>query len=105
MRHADAAEGPPAVIRSIEAGIQHVDFVRIFWIGINTRVVPRALPEISLLVGPGPGAAAVVRSEYAAVVRFDDGPQPIGIRRRDRYPDNYDHSARQAGIASYLSPR
>src|SRR5437870_5457701 len=105
MRHPNAAKGPTAVIRSIEAGIQHIDFVGIFRISINTRVIPRALAQISLLVGLGPGAAAVIRSEHAAVVSLDNGPQPIGVRGRDGYPDNSDRPARQSWATSYLSPR
>src|SRR2546428_2370425 len=89
----------------IEAGIQHIHFVGVFWISINSRVVPRALAQISLFVGLGPRAAAIVRSEYAAVFSFDDRPQPIGVRGRDRYPNNADRAARQSRITSYLSPR
>src|SRR5207237_1373666 len=91
--------------RSIEAGVQNVNRVSAFRISVNPRVVPRPLSQIALLVRFRPGLTAVVRSEYAAVFGFDDGPQPIGVRRRDRDPDNSDRPARQSWATSYLSPR
>src|SRR5215831_4296546 len=104
MRHADTGKGPAAIIRSIEAGVEHVTFFSIFWIGVDARVVPGPLPQIPLLIRLGPGAAAVVRAKDAAVLSLDNGPQAIRIRRRDGNTYYADRAPRQTGIASDLSP-
>src|SRR5262249_27345633 len=56
-------------------------------IRIDVRVVPGALAEIAFLVGAAPRAPAVVRAEHAAVVGFDDRPDAIRIRGRNRDAD------------------
>src|SRR5215472_2683979 len=99
VRHANAGKGTPAITRSIETGIQHVNLVGIFGIGIDARVIPCALPEISLLVGFGPAPATVVGAKHAAVFGFNDGPQTFGIRGRDSNADDANRPARQTWIA------
>ena len=60
MRYTDTREGATPVVRSIKSSVQHVNFVGVLRICVDARVIPRALPQIALLVGFCPGASAVV---------------------------------------------
>ena len=102
--HADAGECAPTIVRSIESSVEHVNRLGIFRIGVDARVVPRALAQIALLVRLGPRPAAVVRTEYAAVFRFDNRPQTIRVRGRYRDPDNSDRPFWQALVARDFRP-
>ena len=104
VRHADASECPPAIVRSIEAGVEHVNRVGVLWIGIDARVIPCPLAEISLLICLRPVLAAVVRSKHTAVFGFDNRPDAIRISRRNRDAHDSDRSARQARTARDFSP-
>src|SRR2546425_12635056 len=104
MRHAYAGERAPAIVRSIETGIQNVDRVGVFWVGVNSRVIPRTLPQVALLICLRPSLAAVIRSKHAAVFRFDNRPDAIRIRRRNSDAHDSDRSARQTRTACDFSP-
>src|SRR5436190_14086211 len=99
MRHADAGEGSATVIRSIETGVEYVNLVGIFRIGIDARVVPGALTQVALLVGLCPRLAAIVRTKHAAIFGFDNRPQSIRICRRHSDAHDSDRSARQTRVA------
>src|SRR5437868_3269008 len=104
MRNAYAGISPAAVHGFIEAGVENVDRVDVDGIGIDASVVPCALPEITLFVDSGPGLSSVVGSEYAALIRFYDGPYALGINRRHGNADIADRSLRQSLVASQFRP-
>ena len=74
-------EGFATVGGGVVSHVHDVDFVDIFCIGVDARVVPRTLTQAAVAVGFGPGLAAVVRTEHTAFVVFNDGPKAIRIDR------------------------
>ena len=53
-------EGCTAIAGGEEADVEHIDAVFILTIGIDTGVVPGPLPQVSVVIGFGPGLAAVI---------------------------------------------
>src|SRR5205085_840698 len=98
---ADAPAARDAARDAHSAGVQHVDGLGVFGIGVNVRVVPGALAQIALVVGAPPRLAAVLGAEDAARVRFDDRPHAIVIRR-DGHADLADRAFRKAVIVREL---
>ena len=80
MRHADTRKCAATIVRSIETGVEDIDFVGVLRICIDARVVPGALPQIALLVRLRPVLTAVIRSKHATVFCFDNRPQTIRVR-------------------------
>src|SRR5262249_61832098 len=79
VRHADGGEGPPAVLRTVEAGVEDVDGVGVPGVGEDVRVVPGPLAQPPLAVGPLPGRAAVIAAIDTAVVGLDQRPHAAGV--------------------------
>src|SRR5256885_17113025 len=104
MRYADASECPATIVRSIETGVEYVNLVGIFRIGIDARVVPGALTQVALLVGLCPGLAAIVRTKDAAIFGFDNRPQSIRIRGRHSDAHNSNRPTRQTRVARDFRP-
>ena len=77
----DRFEGLAAVLRAMEAHVQHVHGVLVGRVGVDPGVVPGALPQFALLVDALPGFAAVAGAEHAALFGFDDGVQVVRVRR------------------------
>ena len=53
-------EGCAAIAGGEEAHVEHIDAIFILTIGIDAGVVPGALPQVSVVIGFGPGLAAVI---------------------------------------------
>src|ERR1051325_5081723 len=104
MRHGDGCEGLAAVVRSVEARVEHVNGLGVRRVGVDARVVPGALAQLSFLVDFRPGLARVVRAKDAALFRLDDGPHSIRVGGRDRDADLPDRPFGQAFIARQLRP-
>src|SRR5439155_14576123 len=103
MGRAQRRERAAAVHRAIHPGVQHVDRLGILGIGVDVGVVPGALPEIALVVGPPPRLAAVVGAEHAARVRIHDSPDPIMVRGHS-YTDLADRALGHPFVAGELFP-
>ena len=61
----------PGAVRSVQARVQHVNAIPVFWIRENASVVKRSLSKLSLLVGAHPCIAAIVGAKHTARVGFD----------------------------------
>src|SRR6266581_542481 len=94
-----------SVIGAIEAGVEHVDGVGFLRGGKDVRVIPRTLAEVTLLVDLGPGLAAVIGSEDAALLGLDDGPDAVGINGRHCDPDAANDAFRETGVSRDFVPR
>ncbi len=104
MWRAQLRERPAAVYRAVHPGVQDIDGLGAFGIGMDMRVIPRALAEIALVVGAAPRVAAVFGSEDAAGVGFDDRPYAVMIGGHCD-ADLADHAFREAVVAGDLLPR
>src|SRR5437870_3110338 len=104
VRHRDGGEGLAPIVRFVETGVEHINGVSIFGIGIDARVVPGALSQIALLVSLRPRLATIIRAKHAAVFCFDNCPYSIGIRRRNSDADDANRALRQTLVASYFGP-
>src|SRR5262249_44121884 len=102
---ADGLEGLTAIARAPELHVGHVDLFLVLRAGEDAREVPRTRAEVGVAVAPGPGLAAVVAAENAAVLGLDQGPDALRINRRDGHADDADRPLRQALVARDLLPR
>src|SRR5262249_53575411 len=100
----DLLERFAAVAGAPQPDVDDVDLVPVLRPGVDARVVPGALAEVAVLAGLGPGLAAVVGAEHAAVLGLDDGPDPLRIDRRDGHADDADRALRQRLVAGDLGP-
>ena len=85
-------------------GVEDVHRVARLRVGVDARVVERALPQPAILVHARPGRAGVVRQEHAAVGGFDDGVDPIGVGARHRHAHLAPQRCREAGVLRQLGP-
>ena len=92
------------VDRLHERDVVVVDDVRVLRVGVDLRVVPRALAEIAVRVDQLPRVAAVVRAKDAAGIGLDVRPEPVGVRAGHGDADVSPEPFRQAGIAGDLRP-
>jgi hypothetical protein len=67
VRRANHLEGAAAIGRAEGAGVVYVNGIGALGVGEDVGVIPGALAEIVVGIGAGPGAAAVVGAENAAV--------------------------------------
>src|SRR6185436_6699343 len=104
VRRADGGEGPAAVLRTVKLDVDHVDGLFVPGIGIDPGVIPGALAQRPVLVGAGPGRAAVLRAEHAALLGLDDGVEVVGVARRDVDADDAESALGQAGLVRQLGP-
>src|SRR5207302_8255955 len=88
VRRTNCAPRLAAVLRLVEGNVWNVDRVFIFRIGVDARVVPRALADVGVIAGARPGFAGVTRAIEAAVLRLDNRIDILWIRWRDADPDN-----------------
>ena len=83
---ADAGERLTAVDRLEERDVAEVDGVRVLRVGVDPRVVPRALRDAVRTAHQRPLLAAVVAAVEAALLRvLDEGPHARGLRGGDRH--------------------
>src|SRR5215813_9018298 len=94
-----------SVVRFVKTGIKNIDRISIFWISINSGVVPGSLSKIPLLVQLRPGLSGIIRSKYTAILGFNDRPHSIGIHWRNSYANISHCSFGQALIPRKLRPR
>ena len=104
VRRADGGEGAAAVDRTVHADVERVDCVGVLRVGEDVAVIPGALAQDVLVVDLGPGAAAVVGAEDAAIGGFHQRPDAVRIGRRNGDADASEHAARQAGSARNVGP-
>ena len=77
----------PAVGRFHERHVVRVDDVGVLRVGVDLGVVPRALPQVAIVVRALPRRTAVIGSKDAARIGFDVGPDAIRISSRHRDAD------------------
>jgi hypothetical protein len=68
-----------AVNGFVETGIEHVDRIARFGVGVDAGIVEGALAETAILTDSFPGGAGVVGGEDSPVIGFDDGVDVVGI--------------------------
>ena len=104
VRHADGRERLAAVRRLVERDVQHVDGVHRLRIGVDARVVPRALTQVAVLVDALPRAAGVVAAEQAAVLGLDLRVEALLVRRRGADAGDAEHALGHAGLVVQRLP-
>ena len=77
MRCTKGFESLAPVFGAVVAYIHHIHYIFILRIGINARVIPGALPQLTLAVGLFPGFSPVIGAEYTSVFIFQDNPYPL----------------------------
>src|SRR5207249_1539850 len=87
VRHGQVREALPAVGRLVHVDVGQVDRVGVLRVGVDPRVVPRALADLVLVVDVGPLLAVVLAAEEAAVLRLDEGEYAPGQGRRGGHAD------------------
>ena len=100
----DGRVGPSTIDRFVEGDIENIDGVGADRVGVDVRVVPGTLTQIPALIDAGPRRSGIVGTKDAAVVRFDEGPDPVGIGRRNGDPDLAEKTLRQPGPAGDVGP-
>ena len=104
MRRAQRAIGFAAIGGTVKAGVQHVHRVLHLGVGIDARIVKRALAQTAVFAGHLPGGAAVIGNEDAAIFVFHNGVDALPIRARDRNADLADDARGQSRIARNFRP-
>src|SRR3990172_2206896 len=99
MRNANVGISLSSIIGFIEASVENVDRIDTFWISIDARVIPRALPQPTLIVDTRPRFAAILGAEHATVFGLDYRPNSIRIGRRDRETANTNQALRHTLVA------
>src|SRR6266478_5005185 len=95
VRNAQRVKGFPAIVGTIDAGIQDVDGVRGFWIGKNVRVIPGTLAEAVILGQELPVLSAIIGAVNATLFRFHDGPHAVRVCSGNGYADTPENGFRQ----------
>ena len=105
VRHADVGGGLAAVGRAEELHVQDVDGVLLHRIGVDARVVERALAHVAVVVRHLPRRAGIV-ADVEAAGRFvlDERVDAIAVGARDRDADLAPQARRKAGILGDLRP-
>lgn len=103
VRRADDLERFPGVGGLEERRVQHVDRILLLGIGVDARIVERALPQAPVFIDAIPCRARVVGAEQAAVLGFDHRVDAIRVGRH-RHADLADNAIRQPRLARDLRP-
>ena len=87
VRRGKQLEALAAVVGAERAGVEHVHRVGRLRIGEDVSEVPGALAITLIVVDARPGIAGVVGAIEAALLRFDQRVDAIGVRARNRNAD------------------
>src|SRR5213593_2025568 len=104
MGNLDTRKRTTTIIRSIEAGVEHIDGISILWICVNSGVVPRTLTQSTFFVDLRPRSSTILRTKDTTVFSFNDRPNAIRISGRDGDAADANRSFRQTRITSDVCP-
>ena len=72
--------------------IEHIERLLILRIGIDSRIVPSTLTQISVFIYPFPSLSGIFGGKYSPVIIFNDCIESVGIFRRN----SNSHDAKQS---------
>ena len=104
VRRIAGAESTASVGRFVVTYVQYINDVVVLGIGINTGIVPGALAQVAVIVGFGPGIAAIIGTEHPPFGCFDDGPDALRIYGGNSYPNDAMWPFRQSFFADQIRP-
>ena len=90
--------------RFIEAHIEAIDAVFVLWIGIDSGIIKRPLPQFSLLVNALPRHSGIVGTVNAPIFGFHNGPHPVWVNGRYRYANFTNGTSGHSRFAGQFGP-
>ena len=96
VRRVLGLEGAPAIGGDVVGDVHDVHPVDVFGVGVDAGVVPGALAQAAVGIGPLPRLAGIVRAVDAALVVLQDGPHAVRVHRRHSHTDDTKRAFRHA---------
>src|SRR5882757_7264253 len=105
MGHADWIERFSAIVRPVKPRVEHIDRFCIQRVRVNVGVIPCSLSQFSFVVYLAPFFPAIVRTENAAILSLDQGPNAVWTCRRYCQANLPYNTFWQTLVPRNLSPR